>query len=505
MVLALLGIIFIQYKWIEQSIVEKQTIVDHKFHQVASHVSDKMTDFGSMAIISDVNFSTGSYPYSSHNPFIVTQSDTNFHFDTTAYNDSAFIRGIYGSRYNYGSYKDSSANIEINVFSDDTSADLFIENEQNISSEFSKIKDDLYQIDEVRSLVNKIKKEVDNLTGDWRLDSSLFAKSLKKQTNALGLVSPVNWGVYDNEEKTFIISPKEETNWDYNLSLFKDDWLDSGRYELRIRSKDNQLIWGQIFVMILLSILFIAIIIFVFIYAIRLVIKHKKISEIKSDFINNMTHEFKTPLASISLAADSVLHPKVADNKNEVKRYIDIIKAEKTKLNQHVETLLEVASLQKNDIEISLEAVDINAVLKATINKLELLVADRNCTVQLDVSPELVIHSNPYYLENIFNNIIENSIKYSPIDPIVIIKAEAINDTISITFEDKGIGMSKEQISKAFEHFYRAQKGNVHNTKGFGLGLSFVRYMVNKMNGTVRIKSELKKGTTVILNFPKWH
>jgi len=123
----------------------------------------------------------------------------------------------------------------------------------------------------------------------------------------------------------------------------------------------------------------------------------------------------------------------------------------------------------------------------------------------LDVSPELIIRSNPYYLENIFNNIIENSIKYSPIDPIVIIKAEAINDTISITFEDKGIGMSKEQISKAFEHFYRAQKGNVHNTKGFGLGLSFVRYMVNKMDGTVRIKSELKKGTTIILNFPKWH
>jgi signal transduction histidine kinase len=218
-----------------------------------------------------------------------------------------------------------------------------------------------------------------------------------------------------------------------------------------------------------------------------------------------MTHEFKTPLASISLAADSIIHPKVAMDAEKVQGFIEIIKAEKNKLNRHIETILEVASLKENDVDIVLAKVDANEAIEEAIDKLALQIEDRGCEVELNLGTDLFINANGYHLENVCSNIIENSIKYSPEPPKIQITSAREGNKVIISIKDQGIGMSKEQVSKAFDNFYRAQKGNIHNTKGFGLGLSFVKYMVHKMKGTIRIKSELNKGTTVILEFPVCH
>ncbi len=164
-----------------------------------------------------------------------------------------------------------------------------------------------------------------------------------------------------------------------------------------------------------------------------------------------------------------------------------------------------MASLKQNDVDIALSRVAINDGINESIEKLSLLIDDRNCAVKLKLIDNLYVNANAYHLENVFSNVIENSIKYSPNQPEIEITTSVVGDKVQLKIKDQGIGMSKDQVSKAFDNFYRAQKGNIHNTKGFGLGLSFVKYMVFKMEGSIKIESELNAGTTVIIEFPLCH
>lgn len=501
MVLALIGIIFIQYKWIEESLDEKKRLIDHKVHQMAANVDQRMSDLSTIAFVSSVPQLDSAFIEKITAPFNYKN------YDTTVFGDSMMLS--YAQQFS-----DTNAQSEFEVriisekhFSDSESFNEIHErqliHDQGVDN-FSFLSDSGqgFQMSAINSMVERIQVEVGDNWTEQRLDSAQFAKELMDESAALGLISPTNWGVFDHLDSSYSILPGEEEEWDFTLPLFKNDILHPDRYTLRLNMADNNaVIWKEVMLMISLSLLFIAIIIFVFIYSIRLVIKHKKISEIKSDFINNMTHEFKTPLASISLAADSILHPKVAPDPEKVKSYIDIIKVEKTKLNRHIETILEVASLKQDNIDIALSKVELSDTVNRAIDKLGLLISDRNSTLELKLDDTLSILANPYHLENVFSNLIENSIKYSEGNPHISITTERKGELSIIKIKDKGIGMTKEQVKRAFDHFYRAQKGNIHNTKGFGLGLSFVKYMVDKMKGNIRIESELTKGTTVIIEF----
>ncbi|NOQ74309.1 MAG: hypothetical protein GQ574_20030 [Crocinitomix sp.] len=503
MTLALIGIVFIQYKWIEQSLVEKKKLVDHKVHQLVANVEQGMSDFNSLAYLATTPELNAIFQER------ILELDHN-KYDTIPEDDS--LRITYYHDFEGGDTIDKNTQVEIRIvkgdsltftneiafFGDQDSILQIFENDENHSLQV--------QLHDINDVFERILFEVNTDVDDIRLDSIAFKDELYSETAALGLVNPNDWGIYDKLAESFAIQPIDNNEWDYQIPLFEDDILNPDRYMLYINmSANNESVWQQIYVMILLSLLFIAIIVFVFIYSIRLVIKHKKISTIKSDFINNMTHEFKTPLASISLAADSIIHPEVRENTEKVQAFIEIIKAEKDKLVRHIETILEVASLKKNDIDIELSRMDVNEGINEAIEKLSLLIDDRNCAVDLKLGQNLFINANAYHLENVFSNIIENSIKYSPEQPKIEIESVITSNKVRIKIKDAGIGMSKDQVSKAFDNFYRAQKGNIHNTKGFGLGLSFVKYMVFKMKGTIRIESELNVGTTVIIEFPLCH
>lgn len=502
MTLALIGIIFIQYKWIEQSLVEKRKLIDHKVHQVAANVEQGMSDFNSLAFIASASETNPIFPERQ------IEFDDHSICDTITNEDS--IKITYYQDFSEG---DSLANtqVEVRILSSDSlsfSDMSYYGDKDSIHYIFKNSEDHSLQVrlNEINDVFERIQFEVGTELGDIRLDSIEFSDELVKETYAMGLKSPDDWAVYDDLNQNFAIQPNKNAEWDYQIPLFKDDIIHPDRYTLYLNmSNNNESIWQQILIMILLSLVFIAIIVFVFIYSIRLVIKHKTISAIKSDFINNMTHEFKTPLASISLAADSIIHPKVANDTEKVQDYIEIIKAEKDKLIRHIETILEVASLKQNDVDIALSRVAINDGINESIEKLSLLIDDRNCAVKLNLIDNLYVNANAYHLENVFSNVIENSIKYSPNQPEIAITTSVVGDKVQVKIKDQGIGMSKDQVSKAFDNFYRAQKGNIHNTKGFGLGLSFVKYMVFKMEGSIKIESELNAGTTVIIEFPLCH
>lgn len=251
------------------------------------------------------------------------------------------------------------------------------------------------------------------------------------------------------------------------------------------------------------SILFTIIIISAFGVTVRTVFKQKQLSEIKSDFINNMTHEFKTPLATISLAVDALGNSKVLTRTDQILYYTGIIRDENRRMHKQVEKILQAAQLETEDLELKLQTVDAHQIVKNAAANIMLLLEEKNGTLKQDLQAKrFLIKADDVHFSNIIANLLDNAIKYSN-DPIAIeIKTYNPNKTTwAVEIKDNGIGMSKETLNHIFEKFYRAHTGNLHNVKGFGLGLSYVKSVVDAHHGNVKVVSQPGKGSSFILEF----
>lgn len=252
------------------------------------------------------------------------------------------------------------------------------------------------------------------------------------------------------------------------------------------------------------SVVFTIIIISAFAVTVRTVFRQKQLSEIKSDFINNMTHEFKTPLATISLAVDALGNPKVKSRTDQIDYYTGIIREENKRMNKQVEKILQAAQLDTNDLDMNLQTVDVHHVItNAAANIMLLIVEKKGSLEQKLAAKKFFIKADEVHFSNIIANLLDNAIKYSK-EPtkIAIETSNPSSKVIAIRVRDNGIGMSKETISHIFEKFYRAHTGNLHNVKGFGLGLSYVKSVVEAHQGKIKVESTPGKGSTFILEFP---
>lgn len=254
---------------------------------------------------------------------------------------------------------------------------------------------------------------------------------------------------------------------------------------------------------IILSVLFIAITFFSFLYTVLTILRQKKIAEMKTDFINNMTHEFKTPIATISLAVDSIQSPNIKTDPDKVERFAHIIKEENKRMLVQVEKVLQMAQFNNKRLKLSVEYVDVHRLLTQAKEHIELQVKRRGgeVTINLDATTH-IIRGDENHLSNIFHNLLDNANKYSPDEPKIEIRTKDGNGGIIIEIEDHGQGMNREQIKNIFEKFYRIHTGNVHNIKGFGLGLSYVKAMVDAHHGQIHVSSKVGKGSTFQLFFP---
>jgi two-component system phosphate regulon sensor histidine kinase PhoR len=249
--------------------------------------------------------------------------------------------------------------------------------------------------------------------------------------------------------------------------------------------------------------LFIITVLAAFLITIRSLIKQRKLSEIKSDFINNMTHELKTPLATISLAVDALKSNKVQADAGSVDYFSSIIKEENIRMNKHVETILQAALLEKKENVLNRQLVNINELIQGVIDSFKL---------QLDGKPSAVhtqfeaIYSEIWidkeYFLHVLSNLMDNAIKYAKTEIDIIIKTKTVSNKLIITVEDKGIGMTPDTVKHIFEKFYRAHSGNIHNVKGFGLGMSYVKWVIDLHKGNIHVTSELDKGTKVEISLP---
>lgn len=238
-------------------------------------------------------------------------------------------------------------------------------------------------------------------------------------------------------------------------------------------------------------------------YAIVVILKQKKLSEVKTDFINNMTHELKTPIATIKLSSDVLMRPQTIEDKDRVQRYASIIKSENNRLESQVERVLQVAKLEEGKIDMNFTEIDIHEIIKHSVDVYKLTVDQREGYISCDLDAEQYkIQGDKVHVTNIIHNIIDNGIKYSKENPLISIHTENTKKGISIAINDNGIGMTKEHLIHVFEKFYRVPKGSVHDVKGFGIGLFYVKFVVEAHGGKVTVESEYGKGSTFTIWLP---
>jgi two-component system phosphate regulon sensor histidine kinase PhoR len=266
---------------------------------------------------------------------------------------------------------------------------------------------------------------------------------------------------------------------------------------------ERSIILKELVFFIIGAILFTIIIAAAFFLTIRTLLRQKKLSEIKNDFINNMTHEFKTPLATISLAVDALRNEKVAVDKEKSNYFTSIIKEENKRMNKQVETILQAALLDKQEVNLNLKKLSAHTLINAAINNISLPIQEKGgeLQVRLNAAKDNIM-ADEVHFTNLINSLLDNAVKYSRDKPVVTVESSSNNKEIIIKIDDNGIGMNKETLSHIFEKFYRAHTGNVHNVKGFGLGLSYVKTMVEAHKGNIKAESVLGKGSSFIVTVP---
>ncbi len=289
----------------------------------------------------------------------------------------------------------------------------------------------------------------------------------------------------------------------YSTRLFPNNYVPLNDFlEITFPVKDTA-IYKSVILPISASLFFTLIVFLTFTITLVTIIKQKKLAEMKADFINNMTHELKTPIATISLASDSIDNPKVVDKPETVKYFTAIIREENSRMNKLVESVLQTARLERKTLKLNLKEVNLSNLTMKVADQMGIQVMAKKGSI-LFTKPEedVFMFADANLMENVIFNLIDNAIKYSDSEPQVIITLKNLPGGISLSIKDNGIGMSRSEQQRVFEKFYRISQGDVHNIKGFGLGLSNVKEITELHGGMVQLRSELGKGSTFTLFFP---
>ena len=319
------------------------------------------------------------------------------------------------------------------------------------------------------------------------------------------VAKPFEFAIYSNGLATKIKSDrfKFDKNATFTVPVFTDN-EGNNKYQLLASFPHKQkFLFSDLVGITLLSIIFTLIIIIAYTSALNQLIRQRQISEIKTDFINNMTHEFKTPIATINLALDAIKNPKVIDDKEKVHRYLQMIRDENKRMHAQVENVLRISKLEKKELEINKTSHNVHEIIEDAIEHVNLIIEDREGTITTHFNAtRTTVLLNDVHFTNVIVNILDNAIKYSPNKPVIDIYTENVKDFFIVKIKDEGSGMSKIAQKRIFEKFYREHTGDIHNVKGHGLGLSYVKRIVEDHNSQIFVESEKGKGSTFIIKIP---
>ena len=342
-----------------------------------------------------------------------------------------------------------------------------------------------------------IQMRINNLELELLLRQELILREIK---------IPFEFRVFDGNQVTDVgsenyLSVLNESQFKTPMFIRDDE---THRYELRLAFPNlDRFIEESVYNTFLLSLLFTFTIIVVFAVSMYHIIKQKKISDIKSDFINNMTHEFKTPIATIHLALDALKNKDVLKNTKKSFGYLDLIREENKRLHTHVENVLQISQLEKQELDLVKENIDPHKTIKNALDHVRLIIENRGGKlIQRLSSKSIQLFISPIHMTNVWINLLDNAIKYSNERLIVEVETIVDDNGFIVKIKDNGIGMSATVRKRIFDKFYRESSGNVHNVKGHGLGLAYVKQIVNMHFGTISVSSVPKQGSTFTVFLP---
>lgn len=522
--IALLGLIGIQVYWIKNALSLREEQFKKDISSVLLRTVDKVERFEAMKSLKS-HEKTKSFwnniqrGYDNTNPSIsqkLNMKDTVIEKDGRAVNVKQYSRetvdtstGVRVYEKSYSSSTDNNFNIDmpdVNLSLGDSGHALNSRPDQ-LGAE---------GIDEREAIIGNILKEMFNRNAakpiSERISPHQLDSLLNEELHMHGIHTQYEFAIFDGyqnpllyKSKTSRAYIKELIQKGYIIRLFPGDFFSSPLFLSVYFPHQKRFLIGSMWMMLSFSALFIITIIGAFYYTISTIVRQKKLSEIRNDFINNMTHELKTPISTISLACEMLSDKDVSATEGQRSNYIGMIRDENKRLGTLVESVLTNAVIERGELKIKLQPLYINHLIKDLLQSFELQVTRRGGSIQFVPNAEVdTIQGDKVHITNVIFNLLDNANKYTPEKPELKIETFNRENKLCVSVTDNGIGISRDNLKKIFDKLYRVPSGNLHDVKGFGLGLSYVKAIVEKHNGQIEVESQPGRGSSFTIILPTY-
>lgn len=509
---ALLGLISIQIYWVNEAIDSKEDAFSHSITQVLDNVANKveqqeMNKYVSKFIELKEKNNIADLESSLIRDFVFIQENKKTK-ETFIYQQGILEKDYKISNDFFNIPKSGTTHIKNYVskqFSRNLSEknidnkNVFVEENSQKSKRFSSFDKVVFQ---------ELFKEISlKLSIIERIDKNKFEALLKQELLKQNIRLKFEYAIYDQLKQNSLQSEKfneHKASHFYSVPILKNEDTKQG-YTLKLYfPHQKRHLLSTIMLIAIGAFIFTSIIVWIFIRTYIQMHTQKQISEMKTDFINNMTHEFKTPIATSKLAIEAIQNPIVFQDEEKKQLYFNILRDENKRMLDQVENILQISRLEKKNIEFEKEIINLHEIIENAILHIQLLLEQKNGSLRKHFTNESVcVLTNELYLTNVFVNILENAVKYSANAPEIDIFTEIQDKYVLIKIQDKGIGIHKNVLKKIFEKFYREHTGNLHNVKGHGLGLAYAKKIIEQHKGEIYVESEKGKGSIFFIKIPR--
>ncbi|AGC78714.1 sensor histidine kinase [Nonlabens dokdonensis] len=504
MSVSLAGIVMVQIYWIINSVSDKEEQFSFAVRQTLASVSSELEDREVEKfydVLDQIRDSLGVQP----NPRTISELmliQRNQNFDETSKYSTSLLNE---------NFKLNPQLLDLDI--DSVTFNKLLNKKstlpnRNTSTRKNKTISELSQLDQYARKVDKelISNYNSLLPISQRISKEELREILKEELENRSIEADFEFAVYQDSFATNIKSDYFDflTDATWSAPIYRFNNLQTEPYILYLNMPDRKkYILSSVAGMALLSLVFTTVIVVAYSNAIKQIFKQRQISQIKTDFINNMTHEFKTPIATINLALDSLRHPKISADPEKVKTYHRMIREENKRMHSQVENVLRISKLEKNDLDIEKERLDMNEVVEDSISHIQLILEEKGGVVKTHLGAlRTEVLANESHITNVIVNVLENAIKYTEGAPVIDVFTENIKNKLVIKIRDQGIGMSKQAQRKVFQKFFREHTGDIHNVKGHGLGLAYAKRILDDCDGEIHVESVKGKGSTFSIHLP---
>ncbi len=507
MTLSLLGIIAVQVFWMRRAILEKEQQLDSQINE-ALHRTAYLIERNRNAYLLS-NFKQMQLGHVLHKNSSNNSLNDFMNFWHEIYKDKHLTKTYQSEE----SSKKTTYSLDTTIVTGNTERHIRVVQTNSASNNVNK------QFEQTtRQIKQHLSGVIDQMALEFSLQgagisenlvSNLLEPTLRSQLKNLGINLNFEYAITNSSGQSYKNMKSDKWTDDniskaYKTTLFPNDIM-GGRYFLQVFFPEKRsIIYSSLIWLFIGSVVFTLIIIITFFYTLRTIFNQKHLSEMKSDFINNMTHEFKTPIATISLATDAISNPMAKGKPEQVSRFLQVIREENKRMNRQVENVLQMAMLDKKDFNLNCKPIYVHSLISQAVKNISLQVEQKGGTIiqKLEATTDL-LNIDENHFTNIIYNLLDNANKYTiDKEPKIEVSTYSKQGYFYIDVSDNGMGMDKETQTKVFDKFFRYSMGNVHTIKGFGLGLSYVKGVVKAFGGEIDIKSVKGKGSTFTVKIP---